>query len=68
LYEKKKFDYETHAKCDRLKMYMRASQVWSSDKFLKANHKVNPIQSKEGRKLNLAEYNRKYSQKSLVKK
>ena len=63
LYEKKKFDYQAHSKCDRLKMFLRASQVWEGDKFLVNNHRVNSIQSKEGRKLNLAEYNRKFSQK-----
>lgn len=61
LYEKKKFEYQTHAKCDRLKVFLKASQVWQGDRFLNNNYKVNSIQSKEGRKLNLADCSRRFS-------
>lgn len=64
-----KYNYEVQSKCDRLKMFQKANTIWKNDSFLKNNHKINNNGSKEGRKLNLAEYNQKYnSDKALIKK
>ena len=43
------------------------NKSWQSSKFLSANHSSHPNESREGRKLQLAEYNCKYRKPSLKK-
>lgn len=60
LYEKKKHEYQVNNKCDRLKMFQKVNNLWKSDRFLANNHVKHPNESREGRKLNLAEYNQQF--------
>ena len=68
MYEKKKFKWEAKQKSDRVKMFQQMNNHWKSDKFLTNNHKVHPNESREGRKLKLAEYNQKFRDQSVPKK
>ena len=67
MYEKKKFQWEATRKCDRVKLFQDLSYSWNKDKFLTNCHKVHPIDSKEGRKLHLADFNKKFKHKPLHK-
>lgn len=65
LHDVKKF-LAQRKKGDTVKCYQANSRSWSKSKFLNASHKQNALTSREGRKLNLAEYNRRVS-KSAIK-
>jgi len=56
MHDVKKF-VENKRKADTVACYLDNSRSWSKSKFLNTAHKFNPITSREGRKLNLAEYN-----------
>lgn len=52
-------------KTDTVKIYEANRDSWNGSRFLNNSHKVNPITSREGRKLNLAEYNKKFKEKPV---
>jgi hypothetical protein len=67
LYEKKKFKWNSNKKCDRVKQFQKINQTWQADRFLSNNHQVHPNESREGRKLQLSEFNYKFREKPLRK-
>ena len=67
LYEQMKFLHKSQTKSDRLNAFLKHKHQWESNSFISNNHVKHSDQSREGRKLNLAEYNRRTQPKSLKK-
>lgn len=70
MHDKKKFEFQSRQKCDRVKIFQRSASVWNTDRFLRANnykHSQSLLVSREGRKLNLADFNSKFKERPLKK-
>lgn len=62
MHTKKCFEFQKRQKCDRVKIFHRSASVWNTDSFLRNNnykHSHSSLVSKEGRKLNLADFNKR---------
>lgn len=71
MHEKKRFQFQVKQKCDRVKIFHRSASVWETDPFLRANnykHSQSSLVSREGRKLNLADFNSKFKDTIQIKR
>lgn len=73
IYEQQKHNYAARVKSDRMKMFQRMQEIWHSNAFLK-NNKLSEhngssnAKAREGRKLQLAEFNQVSRKQEVVKK
>jgi len=67
-YQKMKFEWDRAQKGDKVDLFQQFNSAWKSDKFLTNNYKYTSIQSREGRKLNLSDFYKRFKDTANIKK